>query len=132
MSRSGYSEDCDNLDLYRASVDRALQGRRGQAFLRELIEALDALPEKILITGELIAENGACCAIGSVCQSRAIDVSKIDYEEPRMVGAALGIAPSMAAEIAFMNDEWEGPRETSEDRWARMRRWAVNNLACSS
>lgn len=30
MSRSGYSDDCEYLDLYQANVDRALTGKRGQ------------------------------------------------------------------------------------------------------
>lgn len=132
MSRSGYSDDCETIHLYRQAVERALQGRRGQAFLRELIAALDNLPEKILITGKLIAENGACCALGAVCKTRSLNPGKIDYEEPAEVGAAFGIARSMAAEIAFMNDEWESPSETPPDRWVRMRRWAVNNLVVTS
>ena len=33
MSRSQYSCDCEHLELYRASVDRALHGKRGQAFV---------------------------------------------------------------------------------------------------
>lgn len=128
MSRSGYSDDCDNLNLYRAAVERALHGKRGQAFLRELIASLDALPEKVLISGELIADDGRCCAIGAACKARSLDVATIDYEDPETVGRLLGIARSMAAEIAYMNDEWDSPSESPANRWSRMRRWAVNNL----
>lgn len=127
MSRSGYSEDCDNVELYRATVERALAGRRGQAFLRELAAAMDAMPEKILIAGELINEAGACCAIGAVCKARKIDVSQVDYESPKAVGEMIGVARSMAAEIAFMNDEW-ARRETPAARWQRMRKWVSDNL----
>src|SRR5688500_3217957 len=110
MSRSGYDEgDCDYLELYRGTVERAIKGKRGQAFLRELAAAMDAMPEKVLVEGELIDESGCCCAIGVVCKSRQLDVSKIDAYEPRWVGKAVGIATSMAAEIAHMNDEcWLG------------------------
>lgn len=128
MSRSGYNEDCENLDLYRGAVDRALAGKRGQAFLRELVASLDALPEKALIAGELIDSSGACCALGSVCKTRSLDANAIPYEEPDRVGKAFGIATSMAAEIAYVNDEWEPPSETPEARWARMRQWAVSKL----
>ena len=62
MSRSGYTEDCDNLTLYRQTVANALRGRRGQAFLRELLEALDALEVKELITGVLKDDSGGICA----------------------------------------------------------------------
>lgn len=128
MSRSGYSDDCENLDLYRAAVDRALGGKRGQAFLRELVTALDTLPEKTLITGELINAQGACCALGAVCKSRSLDANSIPYEQPDKVGNAFGIATSMAAEIAFMNDEWESCLETPEARWVRMRHWATDHI----
>jgi len=127
MSRSGYSDDCDNLELYRATVDRALHGKRGQAFLKELAAAMDAMPEKILIAGELINEHGECCAIGAVCKARAIDVSKIWYDEPDNVAKAIGVARSMAAEIAYMNDEWTNDA-TPHERWKRMRRWVEENI----
>lgn len=128
MSRSGYSEDCENLELYRASVERAIQGQRGQAFLRELAAAMDEMPEKVLIYGELVSEKGECCTIGVVCKARAMDVSGIDYEDPISVGHAVGIAKSMAAEIEFMNDERESPIEPPHQRWKRMRKWVAENI----
>lgn len=128
MSRSGYSYDCEHVGLYRAGVERALKGKRGQAFLRELITSLDAMPEKALIAGELISESGACCAIGAVCKARSLDVSVIDYFDPEDVGKAVGISRSMAAEIEFMNDEWADLNEPPQQRWQRMRKWASDNL----
>lgn len=53
MSRSGYTDDDDDplaTGRWRAQVRSAIRGKRGQAFLRELIAALDAMPEKALIT----------------------------------------------------------------------------------
>ena len=46
MSRSGYSDDYEpsNIAMWRGQVASAMRGKRGQAFLRELIEALDAFP----------------------------------------------------------------------------------------
>jgi hypothetical protein len=134
MSRSGYCEDGDYLDLYRASVDRAIDGKRGQAFLKDLASAMDAMPVKRLIANELENEVGEICAIGAVCRARGLDISKIDYEEPEKVGKAVGIARSMAAEIEYENDEggppaWQtGKRETPEERWMRMRRWVEENI----
>ena len=131
MSRSGYSEDCENLELYRQAVHRALTGIRGRAFLRELAEEMDKMPVKELIYGELINEHG-CCAIGVVCKSRGLDVSTINSECPVSVGNAVGIAWSMAAEIEFMNDEMEyygyGPEDTASGRWQRMREWVDKQL----
>lgn len=47
MSRSGYSYGADDVqaNLCLGAVKQAIRGQRGQAMLRELIQALDALPE---------------------------------------------------------------------------------------
>jgi hypothetical protein len=46
MSRSGYSEECEQgaLNFYRANVDRTIAGKRGQTFLREMAAALAEMP----------------------------------------------------------------------------------------
>ena len=128
MSRAGYSDDVWGLELgrWRAQVASAIRGKRGQAFLRELIEALDALPEKRLIDGEL-QEGNEVCAIGSVGLRRGIDMSRIDPHDSDTLAAKFGIAHQLVREIEFMNDEaaWN---ETPETRWQRMRNWAVSNL----
>lgn len=129
MSRSGYSEDCEHIDLYRANVDRAIAGKRGQAFLREMAAAMDAMPEKVLIAGQLINADGQCCAIGTVCQIRNLDVSKIDYDDPDDVAKAVGISRALAAEIEFENDDdFRYDELTNERRWERMRKWITENL----
>jgi hypothetical protein len=63
MSRSGYSDDYDDgnsLAMYRGVVASAMRGKRGQAFFRDLVDALDAMPEKRLIEGDLIREEPPC------------------------------------------------------------------------
>lgn len=52
MSRSGYSDDCDNTwqwIQWRGRVASAMRGKRGQAFLQEMLEAMAALPMRRLI-----------------------------------------------------------------------------------
>lgn len=126
MSRSGYDDGCDNnwdLIRWRGAVNAALNGSRGQAFLKEMLAALDAMPEKKLIAHELEAK-GQVCAIGAVGAKRGIDMSKMDPEDRDSVAGAFGIAPAMAAEIVFMNDEWTWRGdETPEARFSRMREW---------
>lgn len=132
MSRSGYSDDlCDDpLDYgrWRGRVLSALRGKRGQAFLKELADEMDAMPEKRLIASELINEEGDCCAIGVVCKSRGVDVACVDVEDYDEVGSLVDIAGPMAAEIEFENDEGSWRNETPEDRWIRMRKWVANQL----
>jgi hypothetical protein len=134
MSRSGYVDDldCGYMNLYRGTVTRAINGKRGQAFLREMADAMDAMTEKVLISSELVNEEGDPCAIGSVCQARGIDTSETDPECPDSVGALVGISRTLAAEIEYINDEddwysWNSP-ETPQQRWIRVRKWADKQI----
>jgi hypothetical protein len=56
MSRSGYCDDLDDplaLGRWRAQVRSATRGKRGQKLLRDMLAALDAMPEKRLVSGVL-------------------------------------------------------------------------------
>lgn len=132
MSRSGYHDDFDEngtLWLYRQAVANAIRGKRGQKLMRDLVTALDAMPVKRLIAGEL-EENGEVCALGSVGKLRNIPMENLDPTEPDDVARAFGIATSLAREIVYENDEGTyGQRETPEERWTRIRQWAVEQLA---
>jgi len=130
MSRSGYSYDCENLELWRNAVERAIKGKRGQKFLRELADAMDAMPAKRLISGALIDETtGEVCAIGAVCKARGLDVSRVEVFDPQAVGGAVGIARALAAEIEWINDEDDRSTETPEQRWQRVRGWVDSQIA---
>lgn len=130
MSRSGYCEygDYDHLNLYRASVERAIKGKRGQKFLRELAKSLDDMPEKRLIPSELISETGEVCAIGSYCKAKGLKVDGVDIYDPESVGNLVGISRSMAAEIEYENDERATHNESPEQRWVRMRKWVASEI----
>lgn len=129
MSRSGYSDDCGGWDLicWRGAVKSALKGKRGQAFLLELRDALDAMPAKRLIADSLVAE-GEFCTIGVVGAKRGVDMAALDPDDREAVGEAFGISPAMASEIVFMNDEGSWQAETPEQRWVRMRKWVESNI----
>lgn len=127
MSRSGYSEDGDNWDMirWRGAVKSAIRGARGQAFLRELLAALDALPSQRLVYGEL-QENGEVCAIGSVGLRRGVDLAELDPYDYDNLADTFGIAQAMVREIEAVNDEWR--REPPEQRFARVREWIVEQI----
>lgn len=131
MSRSGYSEDCEGWDWirWRGAVASAIHGRRGQAFLKEMLAALDALPEKKLTSWEL-EKDGAVCAIGAVGKARGVDMTKLDPEYPEGIAKAFDIAAAMTKEIVYENDEG-GPYyggETDERRFERMRAWIARQI----
>lgn len=68
MSRISESDDEDfpgQWALYEANARRALHGKRGHVAIRELRDALLALPEKRLIAGHL-SRDGAVCALGAL------------------------------------------------------------------
>ncbi len=138
MSRSGYSDDCENLALWRSAVDRATFGKRGQAFMRKLRDALDAMPNKRLIIDAIADESGNVCALG------AVDPKAPAYEAEELADH-FGIARALAAEIVYRNDE-DAPlyeerdiagrfvrceAETPEKRWTRMRAWVEKQIGPS-
>jgi hypothetical protein len=129
MSRSNYSDDCDEWDLirWRGAVASAIKGKKGQSFLRELATAMDAMPQKRLIDEQLIDESGEVCALGVVCKTRQLDVSGIDVEDSERISKLIGIADALVREIEFLNDDYYLP-ETAEQRWARMRKWAAEQI----
>ena len=163
MSRSGYTDDNEDPlahGRWRQAVKRSLEGKRGQALLRELVEALDAMPDKRLYSGSFATADGEFCTLGVLGAKRGTKMDDLgdDYEcDTETVGQRFGIAPAMAAEIMYMNDEyavdewkwadveicgplradWRDHRVRSVrvhndnhpvERWQRMRAWAVANL----
>lgn len=143
MSRSGYSDDMDDTlahGRWRAQVASAIRGKRGQTFLRELLAALDAMPEKRLVKQEFEAD-GAVCTLGCIAKQRGVDMSRFDPEDSSVgeeIGPALGIAHQLAREIMFENDDfyiwapnrgrvWDDPTE-GEKRWKYMRDWVAQQI----
>lgn len=133
MSRSGYSEDYENnwdLIIWRGAVASAIKGKRGQAFLRELLEALDAMPDKRLIREELVCD-GQVCALGSIGVKRGVEgLEKIDPYDHDTLSSTFGIAKALIQEIEYVNDD-EGPYwgcELPETRWMRVRQWVTQQI----
>lgn len=126
MSRSGYTDDFDDvlvLGRWRGQVTSAMRGARGQKLLRDLRDALDAMPVKRLIADELVTEEGEYCALGVLGAARGIDMKDIDPQESEQVGGIFNISPCMAQEIVYENDEqmaWNTP-DGPEKRWKHMR-----------
>lgn len=129
MSRSGYADDMDEdrLALWRGAVASAIRGKRGQRLLQDMAEAMDKMPEKVLIAHELEAD-GDHCALGVVGRERGIDLKSIDPEDYWYVAKQFDIAEALSREIVFINDEVGNYDETPQRRWIRVRRWVDENL----
>lgn len=128
MSRCGYCYDIDQWDLvrWRGAVAKATNGARGQKLLRELLAALDAMPEKRLIANQL-ESNGEVCALGCLGRAKRIQMQEIDPDDYEKVAAAFDIAHALAQEIVFMNDDWNRGA-TPECRWTAMRQWVSEQI----
>jgi hypothetical protein len=117
-----------------------LQGKRGQALLRDLVQALDLMPVRELGMSHLAVGNA--CALGAVARLRHVPESEIqrldkllgkdpddawdNWESVRnTVSDLLNIAPALASEIMYENDEC-APMDDAK-RWAHMRAWAILN-----
>ena len=131
MSRSGYVEDIEDqwqLIRWRGAVKAAIKGKRGQAFLREMLAAMDTVAGGRLIANDLQDADGEVCAIGAVGKARGVDITTLDPDEYEGVAAKFGIATALAQEIVWMNDECSNPKETPEQRFARMRKWVNDQI----
>lgn len=128
MSRSGYSDDIENWSLirWRGQVTSAIRGKRGQTFLRELLAALEAMPNKRLITHEL-REGGEMCALGALGAQRGLPLEEMDPDDPEVVAAAFGVAPQLVQEIVYKNDE-DCDHMTPDQRWDHMRGWVKAHI----
>jgi hypothetical protein len=112
MSRSGYTEDNEDplaLGRWRQAVKRSLDGKRGQALLIDLVAALDAMEDKRLYAGSFATADGEFCTLGVLGAKRGTKMDDLGDEDdcdPEEVAQRFGIAPAMAAEIMYMNDEY--------------------------
>jgi hypothetical protein len=108
MSRSGYSDDYDEDGtggLWRGAVMRSIRGKRGQAALKELAKAMDAMPKKTLAAESLMTENGEFCTLGVLGKARGLNMDPLDPDDWDAVARAFNIAPAMVREIVYENDE---------------------------
>ena len=142
MSRSGYSDDCEHLGLWRGAVERSIKGKRGQALLKELEAALVALPEKKLCSEFFAnAETGEVCALGAVALKRRLDsgmdkptaMVEIEKKYPEGEDAEasckeFNIAHALAAEITYINDDYYNRHATPDQRYETVLRWVRENI----
>lgn len=120
---------------------RSVGSKRGQAFLRELLAALDAVPGHRLIGGSMKAEGSNVCALGAYAAWREMNERGITWrgavrELPRadgdddegwlvtcrLVRDRYDVAWTLAYEIAEFNDEnAASATDDPADRWRDVR-----------
>jgi hypothetical protein len=153
MSRSCYSDDYGGdfpgqLELYRANVTRSMRSKAGQARLRELRDALLALPVKELhaVTfADGTPEQPRVCALGAwaLAQSGG-DPAKAQAMVPRDANdedtyealRAKGWPKLVVYDAIFYNDETRyvyetahGPRQRREQHYGPLQNYRMETPA---
>lgn len=140
MSRVTVNDDGTEWDYIRwaGASKKAINGKRGQAFLKELRQALLELPKRRLIGGAFKCD-GEVCALGAVAKKRKMDFEDLgklfvdadtgfeQTPDPEEVGKRFQITKTLAWEIMYWNDEW-AYYKSPEDRFERVLRWVEDNL----
>ena len=137
MSRTWEGESDNPLDWgrYEAAKRSTLRGKRGQVFLRELVAALDALPQPELSEGALGDRRTGCvCALGAVALAQGESFADLAQDDgnwsPDEAAEWYSISPTLANEIISANDGWRDGNtvDVRRSRWRHVRAWAVRHL----
>jgi hypothetical protein len=135
VSRHGYTDDYDGEDngaMWRGMIASATRGKRGQAFFRALLAALDAMPAKRLVDGEL-EKDGDYCALGVLAKAKGAVLAGLDTTDWDSLGSLFDIAPQLAQEVMCINDEsvdWtqHSTECAPEERWRIVRGWVARQI----
>lgn len=129
--RISYSEEEDypgQFELWKANCERSIRGAAGQAELKQLRDALLALPEKRLISDSLDNEDGEVCAIAAYGKHKGLNLEEFHPEsDSDEVGIAAGMPRLVAWKVVEMNDI-EFSHLTPEQRYTRMLAWVESKL----
>jgi hypothetical protein len=116
------------FELWQANCRRSLQGKEGQAELLVLHESLLALPEKRLIYGSLVNEDGEVCGIGAYARHKGLSLDEFDPEyDTYDVGVYAGM-PKLVAWTVVCKNDYDYFHLTPEQRYASMLRWVEGQL----
>jgi hypothetical protein len=134
-----YDDDLDYFQegLIAGALRSAIRGKRGQQFLRDLVQALDALPSPELAAGALEDEKtGCCCAFGAVRRFRGADAVPLWFhpmEEdmtPDNLAEPFNVSKTLAWAVVQANEDGMIGNDESKRRlrWKQVRDWAVRRL----
>ena len=117
------------MTVHSLVIAAAIRSKRGQTLLRDLLAALDAMPDKKLIAGDFVRPNGSCCALGVLGLARGIDPEYLsalgdDYDR---TSKSFGVSISLIRHIQNENDH-RLKNATQQERWAHVREWVASNI----
>jgi len=111
------------------AAKKAINGKPGQKFLKELEEALLDLPKKELVVDSFKEGEDRVCALGAVGQKRKMDMSYLNEcdGDHEFIGEEFGITPTLAWEIIYANDD-PYMKRTPEERYEYMLKWVQDRI----
>lgn len=105
ISYSDEEEYSGQFALWQSNCERSIKGKVGQRELRELEAALLAMPEKRLIHGSLVDEEGGVCAIACYARHKGVNLATFDPDEDSdQAGIAAGMPRMVAWKVVELND----------------------------
>ena len=132
MSRSGYTDDWDGdnwqMIMANGAYQKAVKGKRGQAFLREALAVLEAMETKELVE-DTLQEDGAYCVLGAVGAARGLNLDEINTNNYPQLSQVFNISKTLARQLMHENDEWVEwrvgmtPAEERHKRWLAVHRY---------
>lgn len=134
--------DDDDLDpsregLVAGALRSAVRGKRGQRFILDLVQALDALPSPELAAGALEDETtGCCCAFGAVRRFRGSEAVPLWFDPmeedltPDHLAEPFNVSETLAWAVVQANEDGMTGNEesTRRRRWKVVKDWAVRQL----
>lgn len=138
------ADDQRRYNLHQGVIAKQMRSRKGQAFLRELIASLEALPEKRLVN-DAVAKDGCVCGLGAIALRRRVDAGEdrdavladlanveVDVRDgdehvSEWAERELGAQQNVASAIAWTTDADEGTI-TPEQRYERVLSWAKSQV----
>jgi len=128
--------DCGDYDnwsyiCFAGALRKTIDGKRGQEFLKKFRDILAAMPEKKLINGEITNGRGCFCALGAALHANGVEVKEGGFgggEDYHSISTALGISPTLATQIAFVNDEVGSYYSNDYERFRAVEKWVNENI----
>lgn len=153
----GYFSEDNTYGLWEGAFKQACGSRYGQKQLRQLRDALFALPIKVFVRGDVATLEGEVCAVGAFCAYKLAQESSVSMPEAILavkndwlrrvrseidaweeyalledvtvqMGVAAGLRRTMAWELGNLNDETLGGC-TPAERYKRVLAWIEKKLA---
>lgn len=144
MSRTGWYEMDDRdqdailrMGRARGQIASATRGRRGQAFLRLALKALDNMEDKRLAAHTFGVGDGGCmCLMTSIATEtgRGSVLTDVDLEDGETVcelmAAKFDVADVLVKDLVWDNEEI--PTQDPAERWRCMRERIARTIQAGS